>query len=318
MKQMFLPLFMVAVAATTAFGQTPSPTTAPTLRIVTEDAALPSELYYGDIKVKPLRLRPGTSQVITIGDADFFVQQHYIDFLRRFPDQPGLQHWMAEITACGGDAACIDRKRTNTSGAFFLSTEFQTTGYFIYRIYKGALGRAPQYTEFIAEMKQLTNGIVVNNQLSDQTIENNKNAFIAQFVARQDFKSKFDALDNAQYVRGLFNGTGVTVSAADESALINGLNSATENRASVLRKVLDGTRTVNNGNLEFTTTYGRAFYDKEFNAAFVTMQYFGYLRRDPDEAGFKHWLDKLNLYGNFTDAEMVRAFLVSDEYNRRF
>ena len=36
--------------------------------------------------------------------------------------------------------------------------------------------------------------------------------------------------------------------------------------------------------------------------------------RGPDQAGFDHWLGKLNFYGNFVDAEMVRAFIVSDEY----
>jgi len=49
------------------------------------------------------------------------------------------------------------------------------------------------------------------------------------------------------------------------------------------------------------------------------MQYFGYLRRDPDTAGFDFWLSKLNQFnGNFEQAEMVKAFLVSGEYRNRF
>ena len=82
MKTALMIVLIVAVAAITCMGQ------APTLRIVTEDPKLPSELYYGDIKVKPLRLRPGTNVPITIDDADFFASQHYVDFLRRFPDAP--------------------------------------------------------------------------------------------------------------------------------------------------------------------------------------------------------------------------------------
>ena len=97
-----------------------------------------------------------------------------------------------------------------------------------------------------------------------------------------------------------------------------GLNNQTETRASVLQKVVDGAVVIAEGNQQFTTAYGRAFYDKEFNAAFVLMEYFGYLRRDPDAAGYQHWLDKLNFYGNYLDAEMVRSFIVSPEYRARF
>jgi hypothetical protein len=68
----------------------------------------------------------------------------------------------------------------------------------------------------------------------------------------------------------------------------------------------------------------------EFNRAFVLMEYFGYLRRDPDAVGFdgqpdpafegfNFWLGKLNQHnGNYITAEMVRAFLSSIEYRQRF
>jgi hypothetical protein len=58
---------------------------------------------------------------------------------------------------------------------------------------------------------------------------------------------------------------------------------------------------------------------REFNGAFVLMEYLGYLRREPDFAGYHFWLDKLNRFnGNFADAEMVKAFLSSIEYRDRF
>ena len=63
----------------------------------------------------------------------------------------------------------------------------------------------------------------------------------------------------------------------------------------------------------------------QFNKAFVLMQYFGYLRRNPSDApdmnfdGYNFWLGKLNQFnGNFVDAEMVKAFITSGEYKRRF
>lgn len=49
------------------------------------------------------------------------------------------------------------------------------------------------------------------------------------------------------------------------------------------------------------------------------MQYFGYLRRDPDEPGYQFWLTKLNQFnGDFVQAEMIRAFISSIEYRERF
>jgi len=116
----------------------------------------------------------------------------------------------------------------------------------------------------------------------------------------------------------LFQTTGINVSATEKQALVDGLNNQTETRASVLQKVVDGAVVITEGNLQFTTAYGSAFYEKEFNSAFVLMEYFGYLQRDPDAAGYQHWLDKLNLYGNYMEAEMVRSFILSPEYRARF
>ena len=67
------------------------------------------------------------------------------------------------------------------------------------------------------------------------------------------------------------------------------------------------------------------FSQLEKNHAFVLMQYHGYLRRDPDTnpdtdyTGYDFWLGKLNQFnGNFVNAEMVKAFIVSGEYRHRF
>src|SRR5205085_12040123 len=113
-----------------AFARLPE---AATLQIVTSDPNLPSDLFYGNVKVKPLRVRPGTNppQFITIDDADFFTQEQYIDFLSRMPDSSGFQFWLGQITGCGSNAACTSVARINTSGAFFLSIEFQQTGYLV-------------------------------------------------------------------------------------------------------------------------------------------------------------------------------------------
>lgn len=87
------------------------------------------------------------------------------------------------------------------------------------------------------------------------------------------------------------------------NSLVAGLDATTDTRAGVLRKVAE-----------------YAFLkDREFNNAFVFMEYAGYLRRDPDTSGFNFWLKKLNEFnGNFVNAEMVKAFIRAGEYRQRF
>lgn len=126
-------------------------------------------------------------------------------------------------------------------------------------------------------------------------------------------------MNNDQYVDKLFQTTGVTPTASERSALVDGLASSTETKASVLFKIVDGTQTVAGGALQFQTRYGQVFYTQQFNPAFVQMEYFGYMKRDPDDAGYAFWLGKLTQFGgNFVNAEMVLAFISSPEYRARF
>ncbi len=273
-----------------------------------------------------------------ITDAQNFVSQQYHDFLNREPDAAGLQFWTANITKCNDPAQrpagqtleqCIDKQRVTTSAAFFLSPEFQATGVFVYHFYKGSLvgapnydaggtGRFPTYEEFMRDVQRVSRGIIVGGQISAAVLEQNKAAFAQEFVTRPEFKARYDGLSNTLYVQGLFNVTGATPTASEFNALVAGLNNQTETRASVLFKVVDGTVFISEGNIQFTTAYGQSFTARELNRAFVLMEYFGYMRRDPDAAGYNHWLGKLNFYGNYIDAEMVRSFIVSPEYRQRF
>jgi hypothetical protein len=323
-------LLITAFAALTVWGQT-----APTLHIVTEIPNLPSELYYGNIKVKPLRLRPGTNTPITISDSDFFVNQQYVDFLSRFPDQSGFDFWVNQIASCNGDANCIAGQRDNTSGAFFLSIEFQETGYLAERMYKVAYGDAQgqstfggahalavpivRRSEFLPDTLQLSNGVIIGQPGALAKLEANKVAFALDFVSRTRFSSAFaTSLMPAQFVDALFANAGVTPSASDRTAAINEFAGA--------------------GNTADTAARGRAvrlvaenslLAAAEKNKAFVLMQYLGYLRRDPnvgvgpnpdvDYTGYDFWLQKLNNHGgDFHAAQMVRSFIVSGEYLGRF
>ena len=315
-----LALLITAFATLTVWGQ------APTLRIVTEIPNLPSELYYGNIKVKPLRLRPGTNTPITINDADFFVNQQYTDFLSRFPDQSGFDFWTAQITSCGADANCIAGQRDNTSGAFFLSIEFQETGYLVERMYKVAYGDATgtstfggthtlavpivrRSLEFLPDTLQMSSGVVVGQSGWETVLENNKVAFANDFVARTRFTTAYGSLTPAQFVDALNTNSGNALSTAERDQLVIDLTNAVKTKAQVVRAVAENP----------------ALNIAEKNKAFVLMQYLGYLRRDPntgpdtDYTGYDFWLQKLNNHGgDFHAAQMVRSFIVSGEYLNRF
>jgi hypothetical protein len=262
------------------------------------------------------------------------VRWQYKDFLRREPDGPGWAHWTGEITMCSDainrfpgetEPQCVERKRANTSAAFFFSPEFLNTGYFVLRVYRGSLGRMPHYgggtasdSEFTRDAGTVASGIVVNDALAPNVINANKQAFVNEFVTRGEFRAIYDGLNNTDYVNKLFLTTEVNPASNERQALIDGLNNGSETRATVLFKVVDGTTTMQGGLLTFNTTYGKAFYDNLFNAAFVQMEYFGYLQRDPDQGGYNFWLGKLNTFGNWVDAQMVLAFITSPEYRSRF
>jgi hypothetical protein len=319
MRKFIVAVFVLAVAASSALAQSQQ---APTLRIVSEDGnRLPSDLMYGNTKVKPLRLRPGTNVPITIDDADFFVQQQYIDFLSRFPDQSGFAFWQNDINQCGTDQGCIDVHRVNTSAAFFLSIEFQDTGYLVYRLNKAAFGNLPnapvpvRRENFMPDARSISNGVVVGPAGWQQLLESNKVSFTQGFVQRSQFTSLYPTTQTpAQFVDALFANTGITPSATDRNTAIGEFGSSANTadnaaRARALRDVAENP----------------AFAQAEKNRAFVLMQYFGYLKRNPndlpdsDYSGYSFWLSKLDQFGgDFARAEMVKAFISSFEYRARF
>jgi hypothetical protein len=250
-------------------------------------------------------------------DSQFFVRQQYLDFLNRDADGSGLLFWMNNIDLCGLNAQCRDVKRIDTSAAFFLSIEFQRTGFLVYRVYKTSFPERPErpralprLQEFIQDTQTIGSGLVVGEVGWQQKLEANTVAFLNSFVARAEFQTNFPAqLTAAQYVDKLNTMTGGALSQAERDALVNGLSGGQETRATVLRKVAE------DGD----------FSAAEFNRAFVLMQYFGYLRRNPNDApdsgfaGFDFWLGKLNEFGgDFRRAEMVKAFINSTEYRDRF
>jgi serine protease AprX len=236
-----------------------------------------------------------------IDSADYFVRQHYLDFLGREPDESGFSFWSDQILSCGADTACVERRTINVSAAYFLSIEFQQTGGLVDGLYRASYGRRPMFAEFMPDAAVVAHDVVVGRADWPQTLEANKQAFVAGWVERPEFHAAFDGLGNAAFVDTLIAHTPGFNGARDE--LVNGLNGATMTRAAVLRQIVE-----NDG-----------FVRAKSNEMFVMMEYFGYLRRDPDANGYAFWLNKLNQFGgNFEQAEMVKAFIVSGEYRDRF
>jgi len=288
----FLIIALLSAVAVPVLAQSP-----PTLRIETETPGLPSELFYGNIKVKPVRLRPGTNTPITITDIDFFVQQQYIDFLGRMPDSTGFANWVATLSACpdGGFGENLNPScdRVHVSAGFFLSDEFRGRGYFAYRFYEVAFDRRPSYAEFVPDMAQ------VGGAQSPESESLSKAAYTVAFVNRTEFKNRYNGLSNSEYVNALEQNAEITLS--NKAALIAALDQSQKTRAQVLREIVES----------------KAVEDKFFIRAFVAMQYFGYLRRDPDTIGYNNWVTTLtNDPSNFR--HMIFGFLFSDEYRGRF
>jgi hypothetical protein len=404
-------------------------------------------------------------------DPRFFARQHYLDFLNREPDTSGWDFWTGVITQCGTDAACTEVHRINVSAAFFLSKEFQNTGYLAYVTHRSAFGAtatgspAPVlYNTFMHDVQELGKGYVDLQQGADQVLETNKVAYFNDFVTRPAFLAKYPAnLTNQQFVDNLlatanlspddyivnmtngqagtstttaagarrdtsfgtahfvwnsgqtaltmtgtvnnidFTGTqsvdandnlsganvhaGSSVGPGVTGPIVFGFNGTPQNDtnpsdavltafasgiggtfiskwdapegngttlAAQLANLRGGHAYINFSTFQFPNGEIRgdmpslvSFRDslvtglsggsltragvvravaentfiqnREFNAGFVTMQYFGYLRRDPDAPGFNFWLTKLNSFGgNFVQAEMVKAFISSTEYRQRF
>ncbi len=269
---------------------------------------------------------PGPNNPLDDADARFFVRQHYLDFLNREPDTSGLDFWRDQITSCGANTACIEVRRINVSAAFFLSIEFQETGYLVERLYKVAYGDAMgtstlngthqlpvpivRYEEFLPDAQEISAGVIVGQTGWELVLEANKRSFTSAFVARSRFTTEYPgAMSPTDFVTKLDNNAGGVLTVSERNQLIFDLTSGAKTRAEVLRQIAE------DPDLKAA----------EDSRAFVLMQYFGYLRRNPngapdsDHTGYEFWLTKLNQFnGNFIDAEMVKAFISSVEYRQRF
>lgn len=261
---------------------------------------------------------PSGTTINPIDDSEIFVCQHYHDFLGREPDTSGLLFWKNGIESCGADPGCREVKRVDTSAAFFFSIEYQETGFFAIRLQRAAFGKRSDtastrvlYEQLTGLTRQLGDGVIVGQTGWDTRLEQNKQAYVAEVAASAAFVERFPtSLSAAQYVDALYASAEVTPTAAEQTDAITAFGGGEiAGRVAALRKVSESSSV-------------RA---AELNAAFVLLQYHGYLRRNPtdlpdtNDGGYQFWLAKLNSFnGDFRKAELVKAFLNSMEYRQRF
>jgi uncharacterized delta-60 repeat protein len=222
----------------------------------------------------------------------FFVNQHYIDLLGRLPDQGGYNAWLGILGGCGTTVAppC---DRIEVSSAFFRSEEFQSRGYFVYRLYS-AVGKIPLYEQFMPDFAR------VSGFLSDQQKESNKVALVNDFMTRSDFQTLYGGQTApTAYVDALLQTVGFP-DHASRQPWIDGLTNGSLTRAQVFRAVAELPEV----------------YTKYYNEAFVIMQYFGYLRRSAD-ISYLNWIQTMNQTGG-DYRTMINGFLNSVEYRTRF
>jgi hypothetical protein len=279
--------FDVTVAAHASFG----------------DYSIRLQSNSGEVAYLPggLTIDPGVNSAAAnpADDSRFFIDQHYRDFLGREPTEVRANKWTDELRNCGSDADCVSRRRELS--ASFVKDEFLESWSFIYRVYKAAFGRRPTFSEFNSDRLQIVT--------DPEARENSRLAFTKAFVVRPEFLKKYaPSLKADKFVDQLMSSVMQTseVDLFSERESLTALYDGTATgRAEIIQRLADHP----------------AFAKRESSKAFVLAQYFGYLRREPDESGYNFWLRTLDgRTGSDPAAQraIVCAFITSAEYQSRF
>ncbi|HEY6121462.1 MAG TPA: DUF4214 domain-containing protein [Pyrinomonadaceae bacterium] len=280
--------FSMSVAANAPFG----------------DYSIEFESNAGELAFLPggLTIDPATAATTAnpVDDQRFFVSQQYVDFLNRQPDGDGLEYWVNQLQQCGSNRDCLGSQRSAIAAAFFAEREFKDTASFVYGLYR-VLGRSATFAEFSRDRDLLSQ--------PNQDFEAARQALALDFASRNEFLRRYPRTMKAeQFVDALkaalleMSGVGTTM---ERAGLLASYDGTDQGRATIVSSLI----------LE------PAVVSAEYNQAFVTMNYFVYLRRDPDDAGLNFWSNTLR-NTSASDAAAFRkvscTFLNSAEYQARF
>jgi hypothetical protein len=188
---------------------------------------------------------------------------------------------------------------------YALITQFPRTSFFVYRLGKSSYGRTPRMNEFMTAMVDMGRGLFVGRSGWEEQLGVNQSVLLNTWTNSREFRDAHDGQTNAEYVNSLLTNAGVDWRASKREDLVKSLDSKAESRQKALLRVVED----------------QDFYAQEYNTAYVLVHFFGYLRRNPDEApdrdlsGLNFWRQILDRWGD--QRSISRAFLESAEYKNR-
>lgn len=152
----------------------------------------------------------------------------------------------------------------------------------LYRLHLVTSAKTPRYEPFKSDLEAICRGVIFASEKQEEQFAANFQAFIDDWTRRASFTTTLGSLSEAQFVDKLIENGGIQFGQTERQALVDGLTNGKETRASVLLKVVDDPRLV----------------QKEQNRSLVTLHYFAYLRRNPEDPpdgdlrGFNFWLSE--------------------------
>jgi hypothetical protein len=179
--------------------------------------------------------------------------------------------------------------------------EFPAVAFDLYCLRKAAFGGQPRYADFMADLRKLGSDLYVRSSAWEEILEKNKQALCDHWIQEPSFQKRYDGVSDTEYIAALAANAGLSLSERDGLSPMAGR----ENHATILRRI---------------STVPK-FVSREYNAAYVLCHYFGYLKRNPDDApdrdlsGYNYWRQQLDRTRDYRG--LTRAFLESDEYKRQ-
>ncbi|HJR07108.1 MAG TPA: M12 family metallo-peptidase [Pyrinomonadaceae bacterium] len=264
-----------------------------------------------------------TSSTLSIQDNDagqgqnpifstpFFVRMQYLDFLSREPEAG--EPWSAVLNNCpnvNNNPAC---DRILVSQSFFGSPEFRLKGFYVFAFYRLAFARLPQYDEIIADMRRVSGATA-------EEVYAKRADFAVNFTLRREFRNEYGGIDDAGYVMYLMNRYNLQQITTPDPANPDGAAKVVLTRTDLFYALganHSRTQTLSRAQVLRAIAQSDEVAAAEYNAAFVAMQYYGYLRRTPEDGGYQAWLRVINQDPNNIRI-MVNGFMNSPEYRLRF
>jgi hypothetical protein len=245
------------------------------------------------------------------GDA-FFVRQQYLDFLSREPEAG--EPWTGVLARCpdvnntDANSPSAGCDRIIVSQSFFQSPEFQLKGIYSYLFYRVAFGRRPAYEEITPDMRSLAGA-------TGAEVFAKRAAYATAVTRREEFAQLYGGMTNRQYVEALLGRYNLGQITTEDPQDFEGTAQVTLSKEQ-LAAALDADA-LTRGQVLRAVVQSSEVDAAEYHGAFVAMQYYGYLRRTPEQAGYEAWLrvirqDPANI------RVMVNGFMNSVEYRLRF